>query len=405
MTYKIKIINTQEDYKEAFEIVEGLIGLDPDPNSEEGEKLNLIATLIQDYETRMFPKSFPDPIEAILFRMEQAGLTPNDLVPYIGSRSKVSEVLSRKRPLSLSMIRALESGLGIPSSVLLRKPEEQGNSIFDNWSKPVLKEMVKRGYFGTLTSSVTKSTELLENFFLPIGSPDKIFGMTRQSSFRSSPTSDKYGLISWAGFVIKKAIEINLSNKYQDGIIQLNFLQSLSKLSNQETGPLLVQEELKKIGITLIIEPHFPKTYIDGVTILINKEYPVIGLSLRYDRLDNFWFTLMHELSHIALHYNDDISLFYDELEAIKGSEITAKEKEADEFAREALVPSGKWEVSAARIIPSPMAASSLARELGIHPSIVAGKIRFEGQKYSYLSKIINDAKVRYLFPDVKWNK
>ena len=141
MTAKIKIINTKQDYEESLGLVEKLMIRNPDPESEDGEKLNLLTILIQDYESRVFPSNLPDPVEAILFRMEQSNLRPVNLVPYIGSRSKVSEVLSRKRPLTLSMIRALESGLGIPAKVLLRKSEENEESIFDNWSKAVLKEI------------------------------------------------------------------------------------------------------------------------------------------------------------------------------------------------------------------------------------------------------------------------
>jgi HTH-type transcriptional regulator/antitoxin HigA len=154
----------------------------------------------------------------------------------------------------------------------------------------------------------------------------------------------------------------------------------------------------------LIVEPHFPKTYLDGAAILINRDNPVIGLTLRYDRLDNYWFTLMHELAHIALHFNQDICLFYDEIEGIKAIEIDDKEREADAMAEEALLPKAKWEVSPARLIPSPMAAKSLANELGVNVAIIAGQIRYKGNKYMYLNKIVNEAKVRQYFPKEKWN-
>jgi HTH-type transcriptional regulator/antitoxin HigA len=162
---------------------------------------------------------------------------------------------------------------------------------------------------------------------------------------------------------------------------------------------------LKKYGIILVIEPHFSKTYLDGATILINKDNPVIGLTLRYDRLDNFWFTLVHELAHIALHYKSGISLFYDEIEGIKTINLDEKEKEADALAEEAILPSAKWEISPARLIPSSMAANSLANELGVHVALIAGQIRHKGNKYIYLNKIVTEAKVRNYFPNEKWNK
>jgi len=402
---KIKVINSNTDYQEALQLIEELMIKDPDAESEDGEKLNLLTTLVQDYESRAFPQNLPDPIEAILFRMEQSKLKPADLVPYIGSRSKVSEVLSRKRPLTLSMIRSLESGLGIPAKVLLKKTEEKKDSPFDSWSKTVLNEMSKRKYFGKATLTDDNRKELLANFFSNIGSPKQIYGMLRQSNFRSAPTTDKHALMAWAGYVFKKSKEIDISTKYENGTINLEFMQTIAKLSVEENGPLLVQENLKRHGVLVIVEPHFSKTYLDGATILIAKENPVIGLTLRYDRLDNFWFTLMHELAHIALHYDQNINLFYDELEDVKGIDIDSKEREADNLAREALVPEGKWEVSPARLIPSYMAANSLAKELGVHIAIIAGKIRHEGEKYNYLTKIVNEEKVRHLFSMKKWNK
>ena len=84
---------------------------------------------------------------------------------------------------------------------------------------------------------------------------------------------------AWAAQVYKKSQEVKDSNKYKHGIIDFNFMRKLAKLSNEENGPILAQEYLKKIGIIVIIEPHFPKTYLDGATILVNKDKPIIGLT------------------------------------------------------------------------------------------------------------------------------
>jgi len=114
-----RVIKTREQYEEALAIVEELMGRSVEADSKEGERLELFALLVENYEKEHFAMGLPDPIEAILFRMDQQGLTQRDLVPYLGSRSKVSEVLARKRPLTLAMIRALVAGLGIPADVLL----------------------------------------------------------------------------------------------------------------------------------------------------------------------------------------------------------------------------------------------------------------------------------------------
>lgn len=401
---KIKVIKTEEDYKEALKLVEELIGHDPNPDSAEGEQLSLLSALIQDYEARILPESLPTPIEAIKFRMEQADLKPADLIPYIGSRSRVSEILSGKRQLTLEMVRALESGLGIPAKVLIRKPTMNEDSEYQNWENRLVSEMDARGYFGNVSKTHSK-VELLKAFFLPIGSPAQMGGMLRKSNYRSSPLSDKRALAAWATQVIKKAKKIRVSKKYEHGTIDLNFMQELAKLSVKESSPILAQEFLKAHGVILVVEPHFSKTYLDGATILINKDNPIIGLTLRHDRLDNFWFTLMHELAHISSHYNSGITLFYDEIEGVKTIDVDEKEKEADALAEESLLPRAKWEVSPARLIPSSMAASSLAEELGVHVAIIAGQIRHKGNKYVYLNKIVNEAKVRQYFSNEKWNK
>jgi len=203
----------------------------------------------------------------------------------------------------------------------------------------------------------------------------------------------------------EKISKIKAPKKYKHNIINLKFLQDLVKLSVKENSPILAQECLKKHGIILVVEPHFLKTRLDGATILINKDNPVIGLTLRYDRLDNFWFTLLHELAHIAKHYDSGISLFYDEIEGLRTIDLDEKEKEADKLAEEAILPKAKWEISPARLIPSAMAANSLANELGVHPALIAGQIRYKGNKYIYLNKIVNVANVRKYFPNEKWKK
>ncbi len=399
---KIKVIKTEKDYQEALKSVEELMSLDPSPDSTEGEQLNLLSALIEDYEEKNFPSSLPDSIEAIKFRMEQLNFKSADLVPYIGSRSRVSEILSGKRQLTIDMVRALSEGLGIPAKVLIKKPNT-GDTEYKNWDNRLVAEMEKRGYFVSDSLKKYSKIELLEKFFSTIGSPAQIVGMLRKSNYRSSPLTDKRALSAWVVCVMKKSQKTKVPKKYKQNMVDLKFLQELAKLSVKKNSPILAQEYLKKYGIILVVEPHFPKTRLDGATILINKDNPVIGLTLRYDRLDNFWFTLLHELAHIAQHYNSDVSLFYDEIEGLKTIDLDKKEKEADALAEEAILPKAKWEISPARIIPSAMAVKSLANELEVHPALIAGQIRYKGNKYIYLNKIVNAAKVRKYFPNEKW--
>ncbi|MBS3756939.1 MAG: transcriptional regulator [Desulfobacterales bacterium] len=115
-----RLIKTETDYTEALGRIASL--MEAEAGTAEADELELLATLVEMYEETRYPINLPDPVDAILFRMEQAGLKQKDLIPYIGSRSKVSEVLNRKRPLSLSMVRRLHNSLGIPAEVLLQEP-------------------------------------------------------------------------------------------------------------------------------------------------------------------------------------------------------------------------------------------------------------------------------------------
>lgn len=118
---RIKLIKTEHDYEEALKLADKLF--DAKPDTPDGDKLEVIVTLIELYEKRNFPVENPTPIEAIKFRMEQMNLTAKDLIPLIGCKSKVSEVLSGKRTLSLNMIRNLSKGLHIPAELLLQEYE------------------------------------------------------------------------------------------------------------------------------------------------------------------------------------------------------------------------------------------------------------------------------------------
>ncbi len=115
---KLKPIKTKADYRAALAEIDRLFGAAP--GTPKGDRLDVLATLVEAYEAQHEPIPLPDPIEAIRYRMESRGLSRRDLEPYIGSRARVSEVLNRKRPLSIEMIRRLHTGLGIPAEVLIR---------------------------------------------------------------------------------------------------------------------------------------------------------------------------------------------------------------------------------------------------------------------------------------------
>jgi len=129
---KPKVIRTEAEYDAALQRIAALMDTDPDPTSPKGEELEFFTFLVERYEDEHYPMDLPDPVSAIKFRMEQQGLRSKDLVPYIGSASKVSEVLSGRRGLSLAMIRNLVEGLGITPELLIGKPRAKLKDLVES---------------------------------------------------------------------------------------------------------------------------------------------------------------------------------------------------------------------------------------------------------------------------------
>ena len=114
---EIKPIKTEKDYNDAIQRIEQLWGTKK--NSPEGDELDLLCTIVEAYEINHFPILPPDPVDAIVFRMEQMNMTKSDMAKYLGSQSRVSDILSRKRQLTLKMVKSLYKGLKIPAEILL----------------------------------------------------------------------------------------------------------------------------------------------------------------------------------------------------------------------------------------------------------------------------------------------
>ncbi len=400
----IKVIKSEKEYKSALAEISALIDRDPDPGTQEADRLELLTLLVENYESATFPKRMPEPIEAIRFRMEQQSLKQRDLVPYIGSSSKVSEVLSGKRPLTLSMMRALHSHLGIPASVLLRErnsPDVEGEHI--PWHRFPLKEMIARGWIsGSIARD--KPARLLTQFFAPIGSPMEIAAAFKKTeSTRTAHTIDKYALTAWSARIIIRATEDCPSAEYKPNSVDLEFMREVARLSWSESGPRLAREFLRKHGIPLIIEPHLSHTHLDGAAIMYGLNRPIVGLTIRHDRIDNFWYCLMHELAHISLHYGQGLTHFFDNFDLKESND--PRERDADQLARSALIPEEEWKDSPAKSLRSPEAAQHLAKRLRIHPAIVAGRMRHEAGSYKILGQMIGQGKVRLCFPEVKWGQ
>jgi len=399
-----RLIKNEKDYNAALSRIEQL--MDAKSGSADMDELELLTALVEIYEERNFPISLPDPIDAIKFRMDQLGLGQKDMAPFLGTKSKVSEVLNGKRPLTLAMMRSLNKSLGISAEVLLKAPgADFPDQIQDmEWSRFPVIEMAKRGWIPMVDDLNEKAEELLHDFIEQAGGletlPKACFRQGKRG--RYNPKMDLFALAAWCIRVQALARQNSLPTKYVKGSITLSTLREVARLSYFDHGPLLAKEYLEKHGIHLIVVPHLPKTYLDGAAILLPDGTPVIGLTLRYDRIDNFWFCLLHELAHVAKHLSASDRLIIDDLD-LRGKKLETEdiiEKEADEMTSSGLIPKKVW---ARRPIPKKATAKevySLAEKLKVHPAIIAGRIRFEQNNYKLLSRHVGNKQIRKHFAD-----
>ena len=392
-----KILKSEAEYEAALAYVETL--MDAEANSTEETELELFAVLIENYESEKYPIGLPDPIEAIKFRMEQAGLKRKDMATYLGSQSKVSEVLNRKRPLSLAMMRALHNGLGIPAEVLLQSPGKGLGECKYNYRDYPFNEMFKQGYLafnGTIHQAKAHAEELLIALFSVFGEapPQPIYCKNGENNI------DPNALVAWQARAIALALQEDLP-PFLDENLTDDFIQEVIRLSYYSQGPQMAQEALNKKGIHLIVLPHLQHTYLDGACFSSPTSRPIIGMTLRHDRLDNFWFTLAHELAHCFLHLSQDSSAaFFDDTEHFISETDDPREIEANHFARDILIPPKAWEQEHSHLLESRQSqpVTAFAERVGVAPAVIAGRVRWETANYKKFSQLVGYGQVRDQF-------
>lgn len=405
MNTEVRVIKTPQEHEAAISRLSALMDKDIRPDSADEAELELLSVVIEAYEREQVQPVSLDPIEVVLFYMDQRGLKKSDMAPYFGSVSKVYDVLSRKRPLSLAMIRKLHQGLGISADMLVSETLHEGfdaeAELAIDFEKLPYQEMVGRNHFKGLVKSAKDFKERAEEVLrmcLPVmfvRSPATA-RLRATLAQRGQRVMDSHALLVWQAAVIQKAREQKLAVKYQKKTITDDWLRELAKLSSFDKGPLLAKEYLNKSGIALVFEEHYKKTYLDGAALL-DGEMPVVGLTLRYDRLDNFWFALLHELVHVKEHLNAENTFIADNLEDKQRADAEI-EREADEGAQNALIPANAWDTAEARVNPTTENVIAFAQSIRISPAIVAGRVRREKNNYRLLPSL--NQPVRHFFKE-----
>jgi HTH-type transcriptional regulator / antitoxin HigA len=381
---KIAPPRSDADYQQMLSRVEQIF--DAERGSSEADELEILSLLVERYEEQRFLKAAHSPLDAIRFRMQQARLTPRDLEPLIGSRARVSEILSGHRSLSIDMIRALNRHLGIPAEALLGAPAPSTPTRTPEPATAALNKLRSTG--------LMQPAEAFQAFV------ERAFGATavpallrKTRTERTNAKSDFAALQGWCAAAMLKSEQVTLPTKRNRARIDLEAARKIAQLSAEPDGPQQARGALAALGVALVFLEHLPGTYLDGAALRRTDNVPVIALTLRYDRVDNFWFTLLHELAHVACHLNSETSVILDDLELRSADTM---EDEADRFAQSALIPDEIWSaVSAPGIDASDLI--SMAQLARIHPAIVAGRWQHEHKDYRRFAKLLQRGKLRAL--------
>jgi HTH-type transcriptional regulator/antitoxin HigA len=294
----VKIIKTEEEYEAALVRIEEL--MNSVPGSPQEEELELLALLVSKYEDERYPISPPDPVDAILFRMDQQGLSARDLIPSLGSQSRVSEVLNRKRPLSLAMIRKLHHALEIPLEVLIQSSSNAGP--LNGGSNYQMLEQISL-YFSCSHLSQTIKPDIL---------------------------------MDWQSKVVKQAQKQTLQ-PFTCEKMDESFFKVLFTLSAYSAGPAMAREHLNKNGISLVIQKISASLELDGACFITAETNPIIGLTMRKNGLDDFWFTLLHLLSHLFLQGRDKPIMIFDSIDCIFNQNAPQEENMVNTYLKDIL--------------------------------------------------------------------
>jgi HTH-type transcriptional regulator/antitoxin HigA len=325
------------------------------------------------------------------------GLSQTDLAERLNMKPQQIQRYEATEYMSASLSRLIEIADILQVRVSQSYSSAQAspdNSLFAwsdigdvDWSRFPLKEMAKRGWL--------KGTDLAvaaRDYFSSAAGPQFATALHRKK-VRSGHPADEFALLAWQARILELAKSEHHAGFLGEFELNDNWLLELAALTRDSEGPRKARKLLRKNGIALIIERHLPSTYLDGAAMLSPTGHPVVALTLRYDRLDNFWFVLFHELGHVFLHLFSALRLdFFDEED---GKESDGVEREADKFALDHLISEADWKQCLSRFALTKEAVLIDAEKLKVDPSIIAGRIRKERNNYKILNDLVGSGTIR----------
>jgi HTH-type transcriptional regulator / antitoxin HigA len=342
------------------------------------------------------------PGEAVREAMERLGWSQSDLGYALGvTTATVNQIVTGKRGISPAMAKALGRALDIQPETLATmqaawelKQAEEPAAIVDTrariQSRFPLREMIKRGWLPE--TDRPEVLKLRAREFFGVQSLDEVPRIAHAAK-RSSPGEINGSQLAWLFRVRQIAQQLRVPQYAQS---QLK--QALDRLSEARAEPervRFVPRVLQEAGIRFVIVESLPSSDIDGVCLWLDGRSPIIGMSLRFDRIDNFWFVLAHECAHVLHGHGKDAVMVDSDLAGTIGREVNESEKIANDQAAEFCVPQDKMKSFYLRKNPlfSERDVLAFAKRMDVHPGLVVGQLQWETGRYELLRRHL--AKVR----------
>ena len=331
------------------------------------------------------------------------GMSQKDLGDFLGvAEQQIQRYESdRYRAASLDRLTEVADALSVR---IVERAELVGSSRLDSvdpsaWRAFPLAEMYKRGWFedfsGTLTQARKAAGDLIPAFLQGAHSQFVPMALHRKS-VRSSGQIHESAIIAWEARVRTLADRNPPSQAFDRDRLTDAWVRGLVALSLEDNGPCAAADYLSDAGISLVIERHLPGTLLDGAALASTDHHAIVAMTLRHDRLDNFWFTLLHEIGHLKLHIRPgEYTAIFDDNDSPAADKV---EQDADYFAQEALISEDKWKLAVSRFTRNEKAVLNDAKRFGVAPAIIAGRVRREANDYTLLRSLVGNGDVRRQF-------
>lgn len=327
------------------------------------------------------------------------GLTQRELANLAGLQEQQIQKYEKEQYSSASLNRISHIASTIGFSFEAKLTLLHGVSSIDNMLGGLnladfpFAEMNSRGWFSGLVDRRAPSADrarALRDFF--VQAPREIAPALHRKTAGSLSAPRRAALVAWQARILTKARQrVGLARRFTTPSAEV--VSQLAKLSSDPRGIQKVVELLLGYGIIVVFERHLPKTKLDGAAMSLDGMYAVIGMTARHDRIDNFWFVLLHELGHIIRHWPRVVGEgILDEDAGAESDELI--EKEADEFSENAILPRATWQGSTVRFAKRPEDIKKFAARHDLHPALIAGRIRRE-RNYTEFHDMLGSGEIR----------